>query len=296
MKPRERERARARRPRVSRASLESLWMLSKGLALELRRRLRPVGRRLRPLAALIQAGLGRIAPPISRALLVAVALPLALAALLLDGVQALGRWTGERIGLAATAVWIALVRLVTPVRALAAVTAAAATLLLVSQFVDYRGVQVGEPQYRGEVGTVAEAPLTDREPAGSAHLYALAVLAIAALALTAATAAGRWRLGRAIGLIGLAGIAVGIAIDVPKGLDAGIVGEAYLGTEAVLLEGFWAQMSASAALLVCGPLLGYYVRAQAGERRQRARRAGRRLRGRGGDPTRAVAAGLGAGT
>jgi len=265
---RERERPRASRGRLGQVRLEGAWMLVKGGALELRRR-------LRPLASPIRALLGRIAPPISRGLLIAVAIPAALIAMLLDFTQAGGRWLAERIGLAATAVGVALARLATPVRVLAVVTAAAAVLLGVSQFVDYRGVEVGGPGYRGEVGTVAEVPLTDRKPTGEAHLYVLAALAALALALTAATAGGRWRLGRAIGLIGLAGIAVSVLVDAPRGLDAGLAGEAYFGTEAVLLEGFWAQVSASAALMLCGPLLGLYVRQRAGERRYRARRARR---------------------
>ena len=71
---------------------------------------------------------------------------------------------------------------------------------------------------------------------------------------------------------------MGIAVDAPQGLDAGRSGVAYLNTEARLIEGFWAQMAASATLLVTGPLLGLYAkRASAGHgsraerRRDRAR-------------------------
>ena len=85
-------------------------------------------------------------------------------------------------------------RTVTPVRTLAFVCAGASVALAASQFVDYRGVAVGAPAYEGEIGTVAPAPLTGLETAGSAHAYALVPLAAIALLLAVATArgAGGW--------------------------------------------------------------------------------------------------------
>src|ERR671910_868186 len=58
-------------------------------------------------------------------------------------------------------------RAVTPTRAVAAVIASAAIVLAVSQFVDYRGIEIGVPLYEG-VEAVAPPPQTDREPAGPA--------------------------------------------------------------------------------------------------------------------------------
>jgi hypothetical protein len=157
--------------------------------------------------------------------------------------------------------------------------------LAVSQFFDYRGVAVGAPQYEGAVGTAAPAPLTDLETAGSAHLYLPVALAAVALYLIWATARGSWRLGRAVGLVGVAAIAVSVIVDAPQGLDAGRAGVAYYGTEAKLIEGFWAQVSAAAVLVLCGPLLGRYVRLAAGDeavaapkRRAKAPRPWTRLR------------------
>ena len=61
----------------------------------------------------------------------------------------------------------------------------------------------------------------------------------------------------------------------PAGLDAGDSGVSYLGTEARLIEGFWAQMAASATLLLAGPLLGLYAKRAAAADRRSERRAAR---------------------
>ena len=67
---------------------------------------------------------------------------------------------------------------ITPLRATIAVTALAAILLGISQFVDYRGVAVGIADYSAyaDVEVVAPAPQADRQPAGSAHAYVLVPL------------------------------------------------------------------------------------------------------------------------
>jgi hypothetical protein len=170
-------------------------------------------------------------------------------------------------------------RIVTPPRAVAVVVLAAATTLGVSQFVDYRGVGIGASLYEG-VEAVAPPPQTDREPAGSAHSYVL--LPVAALAVLAVGFAlrGRWRLGRAISLLGLAGVAVSLLVDVPQGLDEGIAARDFEGTEASLLEGFWVQLASSGVLVVAGLLLGRYVRLQQPAERTAGRsRGGMRRRG-----------------
>src|SRR5918996_6547646 len=150
-------------------------------------------------------------------------------------------------------------RAVTPPRAVGAVVLAAAVLLGVSQFVDYRGVGIGVPLYEG-VEAVAPPPQTDREPAGSAHPYLLFPLAILAIAAPVFALRGRWRLGRAISVLGLVGIAVSLLVDVPKGLDEGLAARNFEGAEATLLEGFWVQLASAGVLVVAGLLLGRYVR------------------------------------
>jgi hypothetical protein len=170
-------------------------------------------------------------------------------------------------------------RAVTPPRAVAAVILGAAIVLAISQFVDYRGVRIGAQLYEG-VEAVAPAPQTDREPAGSAHAYLL--LPVAALAIVAVVLAlrGRWRLGRAVSVLGLIGVAVTLLVDRPAGLEEGIAARNFEGVEAVLIEGFWVQLAASAVLLAAGAMLARYVRlAQPAEGRRRRRAVGRRRRG-----------------
>jgi hypothetical protein len=101
-------------------------------------------------------------------------------------------------------------------------------------------------------------------------------VAIALLALVS----GRWRLARLVSLVGAIGIAVSLAIDLPKGLDAGTAGSAFAGAEATMTEGFYVQLSSCAVLVLCGWLLAHDLRPRTGavegrrlRRRPRLRRA-----------------------
>jgi hypothetical protein len=171
-------------------------------------------------------------------------------------------------------------RYATPERVLVLVTGGAAGCLIYSQFVAYRGVEVGQPQY-SEVSTVAPAPQTDRIDAGAAHAYVLIPLAVIAVVIAiVALLSGRWRLGRLVSIVGLIGIAVSLAIDLPKGLDAGTAGASFAGANATLTEGFYAQLAASAVLVLCGWVLSVSLRYRAGapEDRRRTRRTPSRSR------------------
>ncbi len=167
-------------------------------------------------------------------------------------------------------------RWLTPERALVAVIVGAAVCLGASQFVAYRGVEVGQPQYV-DVSSVAPAPQTDRVDAGAAHAYVLLPLALIAVAIAVvALTTRRWRLARLVSVIGLVGIAVSLAIDLPKGLDAGDANTAFEGANATLTEGFYAQLAASAAMVLCGWVLSINLRRGAGvahQRRASSRRA-----------------------
>ena len=85
---------------------------------------------------------------------------------------------------------------------------------------------------------------------------------------------GRPRLAGGVAICGLVGLAVAIAIDLPQGLDVGRAGLAFTGTEARLLQGFWAEVACSAVLILCGGLLGHYSRGVSRERRRRRGRSG----------------------
>jgi hypothetical protein len=151
-------------------------------------------------------------------------------------------------------------RILRPDRVVLAVTAATCTALAVSQFLTYRGVEIGADSYAPVAG-LASPPLEETAKAGSAHGYALVPVAAVALALAlAAVLTGRWRLGRLVALAGVAGVAVSLLIDRPKGLDEGTAGIAFAGAEATLTKGFYIQVVASATLVVCGLLLGLWVR------------------------------------
>jgi hypothetical protein len=243
------KRSRPRRRRISKPSaprLEGLRSASRSGARATVRQTAPGARRLiggiAGLLGRLAALLLRIAGLAERAVLTIV-----------DAVTGIG---GRALGFAE--------RQLTPERVLVAVIAAAGGLLVYSQFVAYRGVEVGQPQY-SEVSTVAPAPQTDRIDAGAAHAYVLIPLAAIAVAIALlALLSGRWRLGRLVSLIGLLGIAISLAIDLPKGLDAGTAGTAFAGAKATMTEGFYAQLAASAVLVLCGWVLSVDLRLRAG--------------------------------
>jgi MFS family permease len=253
------EAVRRARTEALQARTEGIRVRVRGAALETRRRLRPVAR---PFASLFSATLGRIAPLISGALLFLLRLVAALVALVLEVGQAVLGWLGARIGRATSATYRFLLAHVQFRGTLAAVAGIAAVALGISQFFDYQAVVAGEPDYRGEVGTVAPPPRTDEEVAGGAHLYLLLPVAAAALGLVWATYRGNWRLGRWVMVLGLLGIAVSLIVDLPQGLDAGVDSVAFSGSDAELIEGFWAQLCASVVLAITGAALGAEVRRQ----------------------------------
>lgn len=237
--------------------------------------------------------LSRVAPYITGGLLLAIRLGAAVIALVLEVAQASLGWLVAHGRTAAAAPGEFLMRVLTPLRTAAFVGVAAAVALGVSQFFDYRGVAVDAPAYSGELGATAPVPITDRETAGEAHLWLLLPLAAAALLLVVATYRGRPRLARAVSLCGLLGLAVAIAIDLPQGLDEGRAGIAFSGSEAQLLEGFWAEVSASAVLVLSGGLLALYSR---GVRSKQRRLSGaRKPAGRRRRSSRRVSPGLQAG-
>jgi hypothetical protein len=259
-----RQRAEARRAiRAQTEGLEEVRVRLRGGALETRRRLRPG---FAPVARLLSA----IAPFVTGSLLFAVRLVAAIPLLLLTAAQAAIGWSATRGVDAALASGEVLQRVVTPFRTAAFVGVAAAVALGASQFADYRGVAIDASAYAGELGATAPVPILDKEAAGSAHLWILLPLAAVALCLVL-VAYRRPRLAAAVSICGVLGLAVAIAIDFPQGLDSGRAGIAFSGSEARLLEGFWAEVSASAALILSGALLALYSRGVTHERRANRR-------------------------
>jgi hypothetical protein len=253
-KPRRRLRGRSRRRRVPRPSLGELRSASASGARATVRQAQPGVRRLSGL-------LGRVLTrPLVWLLRLAALVERAITGLL----SALVRVGGRSLAAAE--------RIFTPERGLVLVIGGAAGCLAVSQFVAYRGVEVGAPEYQA-VRTIAPPAQVSRVDAGAAHAYVLVPLAALAFAIAVvALVSGRWRLGRLVSLIGLAGIVISFAIDLPKGLDAGTAGTAFAGAQATLDQGFYAQLAASAVLVLCGWLLSLNLHQRHGAPVRRGRR------------------------
>jgi hypothetical protein len=146
----------------------------------------------------------------------------------------------------------------TPQRAIGAVIVVAGGCLVVSQFLDYRAVEIGQPGYAG-VPSAARPPTVDVRTAGDAHAYLLVPLGLIAVFL-GALAAGRdrRRLGLPVVALGLLAVAVILLVDLPDGLDAGAETSRFAGATAVLEDGFYAELAAAAGLVLAGLL--YYAR------------------------------------
>src|SRR3954447_14036020 len=136
-------------------------------------------------------------------------------------------------------------RTVTPARGLMLVAVAATIALGGSQFSDYRGVEVGAPEY-AQVENVAPAPQVDRAMPRSAHGIWVFAIAVASLFVILFAVWRNWRLARLLLFGGLAVVAISLFVDRPDGLRLGTAGEAYSGAHAVLLGAFWVQLFAGA--------------------------------------------------
>ncbi len=147
---------------------------------------------------------------------------------------------------------------VTPARATAAVIVIAGALLAISQFLDYRAVELGQPEY-ADLPEGAAPPTVDTQVAGQAHTYVLLPLGLIAAALGVACGRReRPRLSLAVAAIGLLSVLVILLVDRPAGLDEGAEAARFAGASAVLVDGFYAELAAAAGLLVAGLL--YYAR------------------------------------
>jgi hypothetical protein len=262
------QRAEARRRlRGQPEGFDELGVRMRGAVYETRRRLRPV---FGPVVALFSW----VAPYITRSLLFVIQLIAGVVLLIVELVRAALGWLAPRVSDGAIATALALQRYVTPLGTVAFVGAAAAVGLGVSQFFDYHGVAVDAPDYAGQIGSIAPVPITDRQTAGSAHLWILLPVAGLAAILIVAAYRGRPRLAAGVAVCGLIGLAVALAVDLPQGLEVGRPGLAFTGTQAQLLQGFWAEVACSAVLILCGGLLAHYSRGVTGERRRRRGRSG----------------------
>jgi hypothetical protein len=187
-----------------------------------------LGPRVRPVAALLFRCLAALDRAVRRACATAVA--------------------------AATAASVA----ITPRRALGFAIFAIGGFLLASQFIDYRGVEIGQPGYAG-LPEVAAPPSVSVRTAGQAHAYLLVpVGALAALLGLLCARRERRGLGLAVSALGLLALAVILLVDLPDGLDAAADSSRFSGATAVLDDGFYAELAAAGGLVLTGLL--YYAR------------------------------------
>ncbi len=146
----------------------------------------------------------------------------------------------------------ALARSITPARASACVALAAIAGLAASQFVEYRTVAIGGRSY-SDVAGVAPPPELAAATARSAHgAWVLVICGLALAVLVAAATLRRPALARLLVLLAAGVIAIALAVDRPRGLEAGRAGVAYQGARAVLLGGFAAEIASASALAVAG--------------------------------------------
>jgi hypothetical protein len=174
----------------------------------------------------------------------------------------------------------------TPQRAVCGVIIASAACLVVSQFVDFRSVEIGQPGYAGVVA--AAPPTVAAKTPIDVHSYLLIPIALfAAIAAVLALRPQRRGLGWVVIALGLLSIAVILLVDLPAGLDEGAQAARFSGATAVLDNGFYAQLAAAAGLVLGGLL--YYARpcririnlsgrAASGRRRRRRRQVSSRDR------------------
>jgi hypothetical protein len=174
---------------------------------------------------------------------------------------AFGEAVLRRLGRIAVRAATAAAAVLTPRRAIGLVIAASGGLLVVSQFLDYHGVQIGQPGYAG-LPHVVKPPTVDLQTAGHAHSYVLVPVGVLAVLLGLVLILRGGRAGRlaALGAIvgGAASLAVILLIDLPHGTDVGAQASRFAGASAVLEKGFSAELAAAGAMVLGGLL--YYAR------------------------------------
>jgi hypothetical protein len=179
-------------------------------------------------------------------------------------------------------------RSVTPRRAIGFLIFAAGAGLVASQFLDYHGVEIGQPGYANLPDVAAAAPAVDLKTAGEAHAWVLVPVGLVA-ALLGLLGALRERRGYGLLVValGLAAVAVTLLVDLPSGLDAGAETTRFAGASAVLRDGFFGELAAGSLLILSGLLyiarpcrirINSSGRAASGRRRRPRRRASSRAR------------------
>ncbi len=211
--------------------------------------------KIRPLTRPLSSALARIAPLVTRLVLLVAAAIISVLSSIASAIEWTGSTVTERLVPVAERGTEFASAAIDPVRTGVLTCLVAAGLLIGSQFLDYRGVAVGAPLYQGQIAVDAPAPVTATAVTGSAHLWLLIPVSIGAAVLAVAVLRGGGRnLAIAIAALGLVTVAVALIVDLPKALDP-VNALPYSDASTRLLGGFWAELSAGLALIVSGGVL-----------------------------------------
>lgn len=207
------------------------------------------------LGSLLRPPLSRVAPIVARAAIAPLQLGAALLGYIASAIEWLQRVYRDRLVPALSGTVTLSSQRLTPRLVAAACAVASSGLLIGSQFLEYRGIAVGAPLYKGEIAVDAPAPITATATAGDAHYWVIIPIAVlAALAAVLALNRGNRMLAISVSALGAAAIAVTLAVDLPRGLDP-VNALPYSDAAPRLLGGFWAELFAGLALLVSGVML-----------------------------------------
>lgn len=210
---------------------------------------------LAPVTRPIRALLGKIAPFIAWVPVGIAALLAFLLSSIASAIERLQRAYRYRLIPALSDAVDFLSQRLTPTLIAAVCAVIASGLLIGSQFLEYRGVAVGAPLYKGEIAVDAPAPITATAIAGDAHFWVMIPIAlVAALASLVAARRGNRTLALAVSALGAAAVVVTLAVDLPKGLDP-VYALPYSDAVTRLLGGFWAELFSALALFVSGVML-----------------------------------------
>lgn len=147
---------------------------------------------------------------------------------------------------------VTLDRILTPRRALTLSVSAGVLALIASQFLDFRATEVGQSAY-APIQEITRAPRIDLlTPIDSHSVLLLTVAAVSLAGVIGGAVTGRRAWNLLIVSAGAVVVAVTLAVDLPRGLDVAIAEISYSGVAAVLLSGFWLQLSAGLVLAVGG--------------------------------------------
>lgn len=265
-------RKRAREARVEiEARRRALGERSAPIRASAERTVAAASSRLQPILQPIASGFGTVAPFVASVPLAIASAGVWVISSIATGLQRTHTVMTLRIGPAVKQGIARSDRALTPIRTGALASLVAGGLLVGSQFLDYRGVAVGAPLYKGQIAVDAPAPVTATAVAGTAHYWVMIPIAlVAALAAAGSLRRDDRRPGIALMALGAVVVVVALTVDLPQALDP-VHALPYSDASPRLLGGFWAELLAGISLLIAGTVV--VRRDRGGDRRRRVKSA-----------------------